>query len=190
MKKVLLILLVIICGIGIVGCKSKTEVSKDSKITTSENLEKEIKKENNDNIEEKTNETTTDNNTTDNNVENVEKQEDTNKQQKEIKKETKVTQTKKKTNYSSLKKDINSLYSQDYGNVRIEKYDDMIELWFENCSYDTVESIRSGELTSDMIDTDYYYLSKAVINRTGCERVGMIIAYDAEVLYQHGMDAE
>lgn len=187
MKKVLLILLVIICGIGIVGCKSKTEVSKDSKITTSENLEKEkeIKKENNDNIEEKTNETTTDNN-----VENVEKQEDTNKQQKEIKKETKVTHTKKKTNYSSLKKDINSLYSQDYGNVRIEKYDDMIELWFENCSYDTVESIRSGELTSDMIDTDYYYLSKAVINRTGCERVGMIIAYDAEVLYQHGMDAE
>ena len=82
------------------------------------------------------------------------------------------------------------MYSQDYGDVRIEKYNDMIELWFDNCSYDTAESIRCGELTSDMIDTDYYYLSKSVINRTGCERVGMIISYDAEVLYQHGIDAQ
>lgn len=188
MKRILLILLVIICSMGIVGCKSKTEVSKDSKITTSENLEKETKKENNDNVEEKINETTANKN-----VENAKKQENKNKEQKEkqvIKEKTKVKQTKKKENYSSLKKDINSLYSQEYGDVRIEKYDDMIELWFDNCSYDTAESIRCGELTSDMIDTDYYYLSKSVINRTGCERVGMIISYDAEVLYQHGIDAQ
>lgn len=193
MKKIKILLSVMLVIFLMVGCENKTQVSNDSKTTTSENIQKEAKKEDA-KVEENTTKTTE---TTDNkDTQKSEKQKDTNKEQKETntkkqkkttKKKNEVKQTKKKTNYSSLKNDINSMYAQDYGYVRIEKYDDMIELWFDNCTYETAESIRYGELTDDMIDTDYYYLCKAVIKRTGCKSVGMVISYDGEMLYQHGM---
>ena len=184
MKKIKILISVMLVVFLMVGCENKTQVSNDSKTTTSENIPKEANKE-----DAKVEENTAKTNEKTDNKDTQKEQKETNikKQKKTTKNKNEVKQTKKKTNYSSLKNDINSMYAQDYGYVRIEKYDDMIELWFDNCTYETTESIRYGELTDDMIDTDYYYLCKSVIKRTGCKSVGMVISYDGEMLYQHGM---